>query len=143
MLRVRGLEPRKPPEPKSGILPLNYTLLLVLLSLGEHLWLYTPTGKLYISIGLISFIIEMLLLSLCSLFIRRCTCRLRGGLFIFYRPIHTMPKHDVANHELLIANVPFLINQIILINDTTSFKVKFIWVVHEPSTLWISHLIIE
>lgn len=46
----------------------------------------------------------MPLLSLCSLFIRRCTCRLRGGLFIFYRPVHTMPKHDIDNHELLIAN---------------------------------------
>ena len=46
--------------------------------------------------------------------------------------------------QFFIQNVPLLINQTILINAINSHEVKFIWVVHEPSTLWIrNNLIIK
>ena len=86
MLRVTWFEHATSKSQISRSTKLSYTLLLVLLLLGEHLRLYTSTGNLYIPIGLMSLIIEMLLLSLHYLFIRRCTCRLRGGLFVSFAP---------------------------------------------------------
>ena len=77
---------------------------LVLPSLGEHLGLYTSLGKLYISI-VPTTPNEMLLLSLCYLFMRRCT-RSSPWIHTYYlRTCISLTKLDNANHELLITIV--------------------------------------
>ena len=59
-------------------------------------------------------------------------------------PWRLKPKLKVFIQNFLNWYVLFSINRIIfLINVITSSKVKFIWVVHEPSTLWISYLTIK
>ena len=114
VLRVRGLEPRKPPEPKSGILPLNYTLLLVLATTRRTPKPVHNLGKLYISIGLISIKLKCYFWACVSLaqavrclprFIRRCTSSSPWIHIYWLRTCITLPKLDNANHELLIAIV--------------------------------------